>query len=258
MNLSITIIGHNEIEHLRELLPQLKWADEIVYVDCESHDGSLEVVREAGCRVYSRPNNTNLNVNKSYAMEQANGDWVFYVDPDERIPEILVSEIEKVIQDTTNSAFKLNRRNHYFGNWLRHGSQYPDSQLRLFRKDSAHFPNRHVHEKLVVEGSIGKLNNDMLHFPYLNISQFLSKFDFYTRVEAGYLRDSGVRITAGSSLRFLVLKPFSRFFRRYFLKGGFRDGFPGLFCAIFDALNFVVRYFKLWELTQNPGTKRKS
>ena len=258
MNLSITIIGHNEIEHLRELLPQLKWADEIVYVDCESHDGSLEVVREAGCRVYSRPNNTNLNVNKSYAMEQANGDWVFYVDPDERIPEILVSEIENVIQDTTNSAFKLNRRNHYFGNWLRHGSQYPDTQLRLFRKDSAHFPNRHVHEKLVVEGSIGKLNNDMLHFPYLNISQFLSKFDFYTRVEAGYLRDSGVRITAGNSLRFLVLKPFSRFFRRYFLKGGFRDGLPGLFCAIFDALNFVVRYFKLWELTQNPGTKRKS
>ncbi|MED5403469.1 MAG: glycosyltransferase family 2 protein [SAR324 cluster bacterium] len=258
MNLSITIIGHNEIEHLRELLPQLKWADEIVYVDCESHDGSLEVVREAGCRVYSRPNNTNLNVNKSYAMEQANGDWVFYVDPDERIPEILVSEIEKVIQDTTNSAFKLNRRNHYFGNWLRHGSQYPDTQLRLFRKDSAHFPNRHVHEKLVVEGSIGKLNNDMLHFPYLNISQFLSKFDFYTRVEAGYLRDSGVRITAGNSLHFLVLKPFSRFFRRYFLKGGFRDGLPGLFCSIFDALNFVVRYFKLWELTQNPGTKRKS
>ena len=258
MNLSITIIGHNEIEHLRELLPQLKWADEIVYVDCESNDGSLEVVREADCRVYSRPNNTNLNVNKSYAMEQANGDWVFYVDPDERIPEILVSEIEKVIQDTTNSAFKLNRRNHYFGNWLRHGSQYPDSQLRLFRKDSAHFPNRHVHEKLVVEGSIGKLNNDMLHFPYLNISQFLSKFDFYTRVEAGYLRDSGVRITAGNSLRFLVLKPFSRFFRRYFLKGGFRDGLPGLFCAIFDALNFVVRYFKLWELTQNPGTKSKS
>ena len=258
MNLSITIIGHNEVEHLRELLPQLKWPDEIVYVDCESHDGSLEVAREAGCRVYSRPNNTNLNVNKSYAMEQANGDWVFYVDPDERIPEFLVSEIEKVIQGTTNSAFKLNRRNHYFGNWLRHGSQYPDTQLRLFRKDSAHFPNRHVHEKLVVEGSIGKLDNDMLHFPYLNISQFLSKFDFYTRVEAGYLRDSGVRITAGNSLRFLVLKPFSRFFRRYFLKGGFRDGLPGLFCAIFDALNFVVRYFKLWELTQNPGSKSKS
>ena len=69
MNLSVTIIGHNEVDHLRELLPQLKWANEIVYVDCESHDGSLEAAREAGCRVFSRPNNTNLNVNKSYAME---------------------------------------------------------------------------------------------------------------------------------------------------------------------------------------------
>jgi len=255
MKLSITIIGHKEVEHLRELLPQLKWADEVVYVDCESHDGSLEVAREAGCRVFSQPNNTNLNVNKSYAMAQAKGDWVFYVDPDERIPEILVAEIKKVIQATTNSAFKLNRRNHYFGNWLRHGSQYPDTQLRLFRKESAYFPNRHVHEKLVIEGNIGKLANDMLHFPYLNISQFLSKFDFYTGVEAGYLQDSGVQITAGNSLRFLVFKPFSRFLRRYFLKGGFRDGMPGLFCAIFDALNFVVRYFKLWELTQNPGSK---
>jgi glycosyltransferase involved in cell wall biosynthesis len=257
MDLSITIIGHNEVEHLQELLPQLKWADEIVYVDCESNDDSLEVARENGCRVYSRLNNTNLNVNKSYAIEQASGDWVFYVDPDERIPEILVSEIEKVIQATTKSAFKLKRRNHYFGKWLRHGSQYPDTQLRLFRKDCAHFPNQHVHEKLVVEGSVGKLENDMLHFPYLNISQFLSKFDFYTGVEACYLMDSGVQITTVNSLRFFLLKPFSRFLRRYFLKGGFRDGLPGLFCAIFDALNFVLRYFKLWELTQIPVSKSK-
>ena len=258
MNLSITIIGHNEVAHLRELLPLLKWATEIVYVDCESQDGSLEVARELGCRVFSQPNNTNLNVNKSYAMEQATGDWIFYLDPDERLPELLESEIKAVIQDTTNAAFRLNRRNHYFGNWLRHGSQYPDTQLRLFRKDAAHFPNQHVHEKLVVDGSIGKLNNDMLHFPYLNISQFLSKFDFYTGVEAGYLRDSGVRITAGNTLRFLVLKPFFRFLRRYLLKGGFRDGFPGLFCTIFDALNFVVRYFKLWEMIRNTPENKKS
>ena len=96
MNLSITIIGHNEVDHLRELLPLLKWATEIVYVDCESQDGSLEVARELGCRVFSQPNNTNLNVNKSYAMEQATGDWIFYLDPDERLPELLESEIKEI------------------------------------------------------------------------------------------------------------------------------------------------------------------
>ena len=257
MNLSITIIGHNEVDHLRELLPHLKWATEIVYVDCESHDESTEIAKKYGCRVYSRPNNSNLNVNKSFAMEQATEDWIFYVDPDERLPELLVKEIEEMLEKTTHTAFRLNRRNHYFGYWLRHGNQYPDSQLRLFRRGFAKFPNRHVHEKLVVDGIIGKLQNDMLHFPYLNISQFLSKFDFYSGVEAEYLRDAGVKVNSLNTLRFLVLKPLPRFFRRYFLKGGFLDGFPGLFCAIFDALNFVVRYFKLWELTRTEPESGK-
>ena len=107
----------------------------------------------------------------------------------------------------------------------------------------------------MVDGSIGKLQYDMLHFPYLNISQFLRKFDFYSGVEAEYLRDAGVKVNSLNTLRFLILKPFPRFIRRYFMKRGFRDGFPGLFCAIFDALNFVVRYFKLWELTRTASEK---
>ena len=257
MNLGITIIGHNEVDHLRELLPNLKWADEIVYVDCESQDDSLEVASKLGCRVFSRPNNTNLNVNKSFAIEQATADWIFYLDPDERLPKLLVKEIEEVLENTDNTAFSLNRRNHYFGQWLRYGSQYPDTQLRLFRRSSASFPNQHVHEKLVIDGNIGKLKNDMMHYPYQNISQFLSKFDFYSGVEAGYLLDAGVKITVGNSIRFLLLKPLSRFLRRYLLKGGCWDGFPGLFCAIFDAMNFVVRYFKLWELTRILSVKSK-
>ena len=258
MSLSITIIGHNEIEHLRELIPQLKWAKEIVYVDCESQDGSEEFAKNAGCRVFSRPNNANLNVNKSFAIGKATGNWIFYMDPDERLPKTLIAEIQKVILITSNSAFELNRRNYYFGNWLRNGSQYPDRQLRLFRKDLAHFPNKTIHEKLIVNGSIGRLSNDMLHFPYMDISQFLNKFDFYTGLEASYLMDAGEGINFKNSLHFLIIKPLLRFIRRYFLKGGFRDGFPGFFCALFDALNFAVRYFKLWELKFNQNPKDKN
>lgn len=250
MNISITIIGHNEADHLKALLPQLKWAAEIVYVDCESQDDSLEVAESQNCKVFSRPNNANLNVNKSYAMDQSTGDWVFYVDPDERLPDDLVKEILHIVKNTQHSAFELKRRNHYFGQWLQHGSQYPDKQLRLFKKGAAHFPNQHVHEKLQVDGTLGKLKNDMHHFPYLNISQFLKKFDFYTGVEASYLHNAGIKVNTSNTLKFLLIKPVPRFFRRYFLKGGFRDGLPGLFCAIFDAMNYVVRYFKLWELEQ--------
>ena len=113
MNLSVTIIGNNEVDHLRELLPQLKWATEIVYVDCESQDDSLEVARDLGCRVFLRPQNTNLNVNKSFAVDQSSGDWVFYPDPDERLPELLAMEIEKTLENTVNTASRLKRRNHY-------------------------------------------------------------------------------------------------------------------------------------------------
>ena len=250
MTLSVAIIGHNEAEHLSELLPQLHWADEVIYVDCESADDSLKIAAQNQCRTFSRPNHSNLNRNKTYAIEQAQGDWVMYLDPDERIPEGLSQEICAVIQSKPpHVAFQLNRRNHYFGRWLRHGSQYPDVQLRLFLRGKAVFQQEHVHEKLQVEGSIGHLHHDMLHYPYQTISQFLKKFDFYTSFEAHYLRKKNTPLTWKNHGKYLILTPLTRFLRRYFLKRGFLDGLPGFFCALFDALNSIVRYFKLWELS---------
>ncbi len=249
VRLSITIIGHNEAGHLRELLPTLQFADEVVYVDCQSEDDSLPIARELGCRVFQRPNLTNLNVNKAFAMEQATGDWIFYLDPDERISPELAREIRERIQNPgAFVAFTMNRRNHYFGRWLRHGSQYPDVQLRLFRKGHAVFPQKHVHEKLQVNGAVGKLHNDLLHFPYLTISQYLQKFDFYTGFEAHYMWEQGVRPSFSTAWRYWFSLPATRFIRRYFFKAGFRDGWPGFFAALFDALNMMVRYFKLLEL----------
>ncbi len=247
--LTITIIGHNESHHLKELLPQLQWADEIIYVDCESDDDSLEVAQQLGCKTFQRPNLSNLNVNKSFAIEQATGDWIFYLDPDERIPAALRQEIQQKIQSPGKVvAFSLNRRNFYFGRWLKHGSQYPDVQLRLFQRGKAFFPNKHVHEKLEVDGPIGKLRHDMLHFPYQSVSQYLQKFNFYTTFEATYLFQQNISPDVALALRFLIFTPLFRFFRRYVLKGGFLDGLPGFFAALFDALNYVVRYVKLWEL----------
>ena len=108
MTISITIIGHNEVDHLNELLPQLEWSDEVIYVDCESSDGSLGKAEALGCKTFSRPNDRNLNVNKSFAMDQASGDWIFYLDPDERIPSELVEEIREIVaSETEYSAFRL-------------------------------------------------------------------------------------------------------------------------------------------------------
>jgi len=250
MKLSVTCIGHKEVDHHKELFPQLlEWADELIYVDCESGDGSFELAQSLGIKSCQRPNNRNLNVNKSYAMEQATGDWIFYVDPDERFSKELIKEVKQAIQKDEAAAFRLPRRNHFFGHWLQHGGQYPDYQLRIFKKGRGFFPNKHVHESLKIDGNIKTLKEPMDHYPYRTISQFLKKMDFYSSFEASHLFEKGVRPSLSNSLKFLVFKPMNRFLRRWILKGGFRDGIPGTFAAVFDGVGWMLRYFKLWEIT---------
>jgi hypothetical protein len=184
-------------------------------------------------------------------MDQSQADWIFYLDPDERIPEALSREIKKITVDSGEyTAFQLNRRNHYFGKWLRFGSQYPDIQLRLFKRGHGEFPQKHVHEKLLITGKIGHLNEDLLHYPYLSISQYMQKFNFYTSFEAAYLAENNKTPNFTMAYRYCFSKPLWRFIRRYFFKMGFRDGWQGFFAALFDALNYVVRYFKLIEHTK--------
>jgi len=252
MKISFTCIGHKEKDHLEALLPTLKpWAHEIIYVDCESEDGSFEVAEAQGCRVFRRPNLKNLNINKSFAMEQATGDWIFYVDPDERFPDSLLKEVQEAIKNPEINAYRLSRKNHFFGVWLKYGGQYPDTQLRIFRVGCGSFANAHVHESLKIEGRVGRLKNAMEHYPYLTISQYFKKFDFYAGFEAEFLYKNGVSTSWGNHFKFLLWKPKTRFFRRYVVKSGWRDGFPGLFAALFDAMGWITRYFKLWELEKN-------
>lgn len=248
--LSFTITGHNEEEHLKQLLPTLcQSGDEVIYVDLESSDNSYNYAKELGCKAYKQPNNPNWNINKSYAFEQATGDWIFYIDPDERLPEALLKEIRKLLHSKNdNVAYTLSRKNYFFGHWLKHGGQYPDVQLRLFKRGFGKFENKHVHEKLKINGKTGKLENDMIHHTYLNMSEYLNRFDFYTSFEADFLYQQKVSTSIFRHLQYLLLKPFTRFIRRYFFKFGFLDGIPGFFAAAYDSWNFATRYLKLWEL----------
>ena len=257
MKLSFTCIGHNEAHHLRELLPVLlRHGDEVIYVDCESEDDSFSLAQSLGCHVFKRPNNINPNFNKSYAVEQASGDWIFYIDPDERLGGKLLFEIKESIKNQKLAAFRLPRKNYFFGQWLRYGGQYPDYQLRLFRKGRGFFPKKHIHEKLQINGSVGTLKTAMEHYSYVSISQFLKKMDLFSDFEARYLYESGVKISIWGNIRYFFLKPKSRILRRWIFKGGFLDGFPGFFSALFDAISWMLRYFKLWELyKKNRKTK---
>lgn len=250
---AVSMIGHNNAAQLAEALESARWADEIVYVDCESGDGSPEIARRYTEKVYRRPNTTNLNVNKSYGFAQATADWIFYLDPDETIPAPLAGEIRRTIAaGPLHAAYELPRRNHYFGRWLRHGGKYPDVQRRLFRRGRAWFPCRHVHERLEVDGTVGRLAEPMNHYPVDSPHTELAKLNFYSTFNAELLARRGVRPGAVTALRYLAARPLGRFLKRYIGKAGFLDGWPGFIVATLDSLDFWLRFFKLWYYHTHP------
>jgi len=253
--ITISIIGYNEAKNLPGCLAALDWADEIIFVDCESEDNSLEIARRFTSRVFSRPNARNLNINKQFGIDQSTSTWIFYLDPDERIPPETVTWIKETIQNPRHNAYYFPRKNYMLGRWLRFGGQYPDHQLRLFRRGKAQFPCKHVHERLEVNGSTGKCPYDLLHHPYPTLIQVIDKFNFYTTFEAIYLAESQPSSLAG--INYLLIKPISRFMKRYFLYGGFIDGYSGFVAAFFDMLNFPVRYLKYIELSRKNNSEDK-
>lgn len=249
MTLSVCIIAHNEEAKLQAALDSVRFADEVIVADCESQDLTGTIARDWGAFVFNRPNLANLNVNKNFIFGQATGDFILSLDADEVVPEEAAREIEGILQgEPSESGFLCPRRNYWLGQWLKHGGHYPDRQLRLFRRGKGRFPERHLHERLRLEGRLGRLRNPLDHFPYETREECLRKLEFYTSFEANFLFERGVRPSPINALRYLYWKPAVRFLRRYIFKLGFLDSSPGWEAALMDMQNFRQRYEKLCKL----------
>ena len=225
--IGISMIAHNEERQIANALKSAAFADDIVVVNCESIDKTAEIVKGfEKVRLFDRPNNKNLNVNKSFGFEQLKTDWIFYLDPDEIITPELAEEIKTVINsDAKHVAYRLPRKNIFFGRWLAHGSQYPDTQLRLFKLGHAAFANQHVHEMLKVDGSTGNLQQPFEHHPYPEIADYLRKMIFYTGFQAEFWHNSGF-LPVFSTRPTSFFRPYFRF-RRYLLKAGLQIWLAG-------------------------------
>jgi len=255
VTISACIIAHNEEDRLPATLAALDWVDEIVVVDCGSTDGTREVAARYTDLLFDRPNLPDLNVNKNYSFSRAGSDWILCLDADEVVPVSLAAEIRRLIDSgPRENGFLLKRKNSWFGRTLMHGGQYPDLQLRLFRRGKGVFPEEHVHERLKVEGEVGTLGEPLGHFPYLSVSQYVRKMDFYTSFEARRRYGRGARFGAGSFLLALALAKV-RLLRRYFFKGGFLDGWQGFAAAYLDFLSRMVVELKIRDLGREEETK---
>jgi glycosyltransferase involved in cell wall biosynthesis len=146
---SIAVVTLNEEKNIAECLESAAWADEIIVVDSFSADRTVEISRRYTERVIQRPW-PGFGKQKNFAINQARMEWTFVLDADERIPEELRREVEGILAsgEKEYSAYRLARRNYFYGHWLRWGGQYPDWQTRLFRTGAAQYDNTEPHENL--------------------------------------------------------------------------------------------------------------
>lgn len=227
--ISIAMIAHNEERNVARSLASAAWADEVIFVDCGSTDGTALAARDFKIKYFARPNSQAVYVNKQFSIDQAACDWVFILDADEEITPALRAEIKRFVAAPGGAAAaQTPRRNFYFGRWLRHGGKYPDTQLRLFRRGKAKFLPLPVHERLEIDGPVAALREPLLHYPYADAADMEKKRAFYCEI---LTRSYALK---GRSRALILLRPFTRFISAYFLKLGFLDGTEGLRTALMD------------------------
>jgi glycosyltransferase involved in cell wall biosynthesis len=256
--LTICIVAHDEAENIgRTLDSVIGWAAEVIVLDCGSSDATGAIARDAGARVERVPNAA-PEVSKNKCFDLATRPWIFSLDADEIIPDDLKREIEAVIaSEPSQNGFKLPRRNFYFGAPLMHGGNYPDSQIRLFRRARGRFPVGvdTMHDRMKIDGEIGTLEHPFDHHPYPTFQQWLKKFDFYTEYGASVLAARNVPITKKTIRYHMIRRPLRRWAERLFLKRGIKDGVPGVLAATFDLVTNVVSFGKYWQLRQGRGSR---
>ena len=241
---SIVVITLDEEDHLRRCLESVAWADEIVVVDAESHDKTVQIARDFTDRVISRPW-AGFATQKNFAVEQATGDWVLSLDADEEASPDLHQEIAAAIADPqARDAYAIRRRNVFLGRWMRYGGLYPDWQVRLFRRGCGRFVERAVHESVSVNGTRGRLRGHLVHRSYTGVSDFCDRANRYSSLAADESTRQGGRVGA----RALVLRPLGRFLSMYVLQRGFLDGRRGLLLAALYAYYVFMRTAKVWEV----------
>lgn len=244
--LSVIISAFNEENKIEDCLKSVKFADEIIVVDNTSTDKTAEFSKKFTSKIFTRPNNPMLNINKNFGFTKAGGDWVLSLDADEQIPNDLAEEIKSIIKIKNNkiSGYWIPRKNIIFGKWIEHTGWYPDHQLRLFKKEKGKFEEKHVHEMIKLAGESDYLKNPMLHNNYENINQFLQKtFFIYAPNEAGNLIKNGYRFDWKDSIRF----PVKEFLSRFFAREGYKDGIHGLVLSLLMAFYHLVIFVNIWQ-----------
>ena len=250
--ISVVINTYNAEKHLKVVVEAVKDFDEVLVCDMESTDSTLAIAREMGCRIVTFPKNgvSIVEPAREFAIHEAANEWVLVVDADEIVTPQLKDYLYRRIKEADcPDGIAIPRKNYFMGRFMH--SCYPDYILRFFRKEVTHWPPV-IHTSPVVEGRVERIpkTHKELAFEHLandSVADILRKNNTYSDYEVVRRRHKHYGIAA------LIGKPLFRFFKSYFLKGGCRDGIPGLIHAKLDSMYQFTIVAKLMEERRTKG-----
>jgi len=250
--LSVTVITRDEAANLAAALDAVRWADEIVVVDSESTDATVEIARRYTSRVVVEPW-PGYVAQKNRAAALASHDWILSIDADERVTPALAAEIQALLaREPAAPGYRVPRVTFHLGRWIRSTDWYPDRQLRLYDRRRARWTGAHVHESVKADGAVVDLDGELQHYAYRDLSHHWQTMDRYTTLAARQMHEAG----RAAGWLDLAVHPPAAFVRNYLLRGGFRDGVPGLIISTLNATYVALKFAKLWTLC-SPSTSTR-
>ncbi|MCB0462715.1 MAG: glycosyltransferase family 2 protein [Flavobacteriaceae bacterium] len=245
--ISALAISYNEEAHIEKFIKSLSFADEIIIVDSDSTDNTVELAKSLGAIVLIRDFD-NFSNQKNLALQQAKHEWVVFFDLDESINQDLAEEIKSSIANPgTADAFKVKRNFYFMGKCIKYSGFQNDAVVRIFKKSKAKYSNSLVHETLEIDGNIGSLKHRSDHFSYKGFDHYNNKLTHYSKLQAKALYNKNVR----PNLYHFLIRPCYRFWHQYLIRLGFLDGKEGFILAYTSAFAVFKRYLYLWTMYRN-------
>lgn len=222
------------------------FADEVVVVDMNSDDSTVSLAKKAGARVFNYPRVGYVEPARNFAIDKAEGDWIFILDADERANPKLIAKLKKLMIDEKPDYVLIPRKNVIFGKWIKNSRWWPDYNVRFFRKGSVVWKDK-IHSEPEKRGKgvtlLPKEKYAIVHENYSSVSEYIQRMDRYSSIQAREKTSLGYKF----NFLDLIIEPSREFFGRFFAGGGYRDGIHGLALALLQAFSELVVYLKVWQ-----------
>lgn len=250
--ISAVINTRNEEQNIRYCLEALQWCDEIIILDMESEDNTVNIAKAYTDKIFSHKKVMAFDLARKSAVGKATGDWILLVDADEMVPKILSQKLKRIAAENSTDIVYIPFKTYILGEWIKHTGWWPDYHSRFFKNGSIVFTDI-VHSFLIESPDARKMylpakeENSIAHFAYRDSEHFVTKLNRYTTIEAHQMMEQGRKF----SLFRMLAAGFRGFQVRYISQKGYKDGYRGFFLSIMMGFYRTLNYIKLWEYWQN-------